>query len=366
MAWEMIQRFIERAFEEMFTAFLSWENFMKALAHVPKVFVNLSNGLAWPYLLSSLLLAWGIYLVARRDGAVQARSFREFAFPADLYRHPSTKLDFRFMAVDLLLTFLLFVPLFSVVGLAANKMLSIVIVDQLGWEPPHTMSPSSIFLLSVAFLALTDFVNYWAHVWFHKSPILWPFHQVHHSAEVLTPAAAYRVHPIENLVIVMLQAPVAGLSALCFRYILGPDREFMLVFGVSIIGFIYALMGTHLRHSHIWFSYGPWLDRVVMCPAHHQIHHSIDPCHWNKNFGVKFTVWDACFGTLYQPGKPEALRVGLLDAGLREFSTVRQLYFAPFGRAWDAAIGGKFDLLSFVRTRTSPIGSRSRSQTREI
>lgn len=366
MAWEHIRWCIERALEEMFTAFLSWENFMKALAHVPKVFVNLSNVLAWPYLLSSLLLAWGIYLVAKRDGAVQAPSFRKFAFPADLYQHPSTKLDFRFMVVDLLLTFLLFVPLFSLVGLVVNKTLSLVIVDRLGWEPPHALSKSSIFFLSVAFLALTDFVNYWAHVWFHKSPVLWPFHQVHHSAEVLTPAAAYRVHPIENLVIVLLQAPVAGLSALCFRHILGPDREFMMVFGVSIIGFIYALMGTHLRHSHIWFSYGPWLDRVVMCPAHHQIHHSIDPRHWNTNFGVKFTVWDACFGTLYQPGKQETLRVGLPDADRREFSTVWQLYAAPFGRAWGAAIGGKFPLLSLVRTPSSLTESRSRSQTRVI
>ncbi len=338
MAADKIQWFIERAIEEVFTAFLSWDNLMHALAHVPKVFVNFSNGLAWPYLLSSVLLAWGIYLVAKRSGAVEASSFREFAFPSILYRHPSTKLDFRFMAVDILLTFLLSVPLFSAVGLLANKMLSAVIINRLGWEPPHTLSPSAILALSVGFLLLTDFVNYWGHVWMHRSPTLWAFHQVHHSAEVLTPAAAYRVHPVENLIIVVLQAPVAGLSALCFRDILGPDREFMMIFGVSIIAFVYALMGTHLRHSHIWFSYGPWLNRLVMCPAHHQIHHSIDPRHWNKNFGVKFSVWDAWFGTLYQPQKPEVLRVGLPGVGRREFATVRQLYFLPFKKALESAM----------------------------
>lgn len=357
MPTDKIQWFIERAVEEIFSAFLSWDNFKQALAHVPKVFVNLSNGLAWPYLLSSVILAWGIYHAAKRNGAIQTASFREFAFPASLYRHPSTKLDFRFMAVDMLVTFLFSVPVFSAFGLLANKILSVVVVDRLGWEPPHTLSPTSIFSLSVGFLVLTDFVNYWAHVWFHRSPTLWAFHEVHHSAEVLTPAAAYRVHPIENLIIVMLQAPVAGLSALCFRHILGPDREFMMIFGVSIIGFIYALLGTHLRHSHIWFSYGPWLNRLIMCPAHHQIHHSVDPRHWNRNFGVKFTVWDAWFGTLYQPGKPETLRVGLPGAGLREFSTVRQLYFVPFRKALASAANRNTELWFFMRKRSSSIGS---------
>jgi sterol desaturase/sphingolipid hydroxylase (fatty acid hydroxylase superfamily) len=68
-------------------------------------------------------------------------------------------------------------------------------------------------------------------------------------------------------------------------------------------------------------------------PIQHQVHHSIDPRHRNKNFGVKFAVWDALFGTLYVPRQTETLRVGLPDADPREFSTVRQLYFLPFAKA---------------------------------
>ena len=105
-----------------------------------------------------------------------------------------------------------------------------------------------------------------------------------------------------------------------------------MIFGVSIVGFVLALLGTHLRHSHIWMSYGPVLNRLFMSPAHHQIHHSIDPRHWNKNFSVKLAVWDALFGTLYNPGAPETLQVGLPDADPRDFTTVRKLYFLPFAK----------------------------------
>jgi sterol desaturase/sphingolipid hydroxylase (fatty acid hydroxylase superfamily) len=177
-----------------------------------------------------------------------------------------------------------------------------------------------------------DFINYWAHVLFHKVPLLWSFHQVHHSVEVLTPAAAYRVHPIEIISFAVLQAPAVGLSAVFYENILGRDQQITMIFGVSIVGFVLALLGTHLRHSHIWFSYGPVLNRVFMSPSHHQIHHSIDPRHWNKNFSVKLAVWDALFGTLYVPREPETLQVGLPDADPRDFTTVRKLYFLPFAK----------------------------------
>ncbi|NOS78242.1 MAG: sterol desaturase family protein [Nitrospira sp.] len=327
---ERISWFFERVWETVFASFHSWASFQEALERIPLVFVNFTNGLAWPYLLSSLVLAWLLYLVALRQGGTTATSFREYAFPAHIYRHPSTLLDLRFMAVDLVLNFLMWIPVFSGVGLLTAKILSAVVIQRMGWEPPGSMTPATIAVATMGFLLLSDLINYWAHVWLHRNPVLWSFHQVHHSAEVLTPAAAFRVHPVENLITVVLQAPVVGLSALLFQNVLGRDRQFMMIFGVSIFGFVYGLLGTHLRHSHIWMSYGPWLNRLVMSPAHHQLHHSIDPRHWNKNFGVKFTLWDALFGTLYAPGKPEVLRVGIPGGESQEFATVSKLYGTPF------------------------------------
>jgi sterol desaturase/sphingolipid hydroxylase (fatty acid hydroxylase superfamily) len=73
-------------------------------------------------------------------------------------------------------------------------------------------------------------------------------------------------------------------------------------------------------------------------PIQHQVHHSIDPRHRNKNFGVKFAVWDVLFGTLYVPREPETLQVGLPDADPQEFSTVRKLFFLPFAKAFGGLV----------------------------
>ena len=327
---EGIQRFLDRVAEYAFASFLSWSNFTEALGRMPRVFTDFSYGLAWPYLLSSLALAWVLYVLAKRRSRSLATSFREFAFPSRLYRHPSTRLDCRFAVIDLFLTFLLYVPVMTGVGLLGAKAMSAVLVGLLSWEPPRSLSPMAIIAAAMGFLILHDFIKYWAHVLFHKVPLLWSFHRVHHSAEVLTPAAAYRVHPIEIIGFAVLQAPAVGLSAFFYENILGRDQQITLIFGVSIVGFVLALLGTHLRHSHIWMSYGPVLNRLFMSPAHHQIHHSIDPRHWNKNFSVKLAVWDALFGTLYVPREPETLQVGLPDTDPRDFTTVRKLYFLPF------------------------------------
>ena len=325
-----LQWFFERAAETILSSFRTWDSFVEALSRVPRVFVNFSDLLAWPYLLSSLILAWLIYIFAKRNGTTTAASFRDFAFPSWIYQHPSAALDFRFMAVDVLMAFLLYVPIYTGIRLLGTKVTSSIIVDRLAWEPPRTLSATAVVLAAMVFLLLLDFVNYWAHVWFHKSPMLWPFHQVHHSAEVLTPATGNRVHPVENIVVAILQVPVVGLSAVFYQNILGPDRQFLLIGGVTVIGFSLALLGTHLRHSHIRFSFGPWLNRVLICPAHHQIHHSIEARHWNKNFGAKLTIWDAVFGTLYSPDRPEKFRIGLADKESRQFTTLGELYFLPF------------------------------------
>ena len=169
--------------------------------------------------------------------------------------------------------------------------------------------------------------------------MLWSFHRVHHAAEVLTPITAYRSHPVEHFVTGILGAPVIGMAAVFFQNLSSQDMQVAAIFGVNAFTFLFSLFGYHLRHSHVWLSYGPVLSRVFISPAQHQIHHSVDPRHRDKNFGIRFALWDALFGTLYVPKERESLKVGLSDADPREFATVRQLYFLPFAKAARALVG---------------------------
>jgi len=338
MSIDAITWFVERAAEYGLEAVSSWSNVRAALAQIPLAILDLSHPLAWPYLLSSLVIAWILFLAVKRRGETECRSFVEFAFPARLYRHPSTRLDWKFGICDLTLQFLLYTPVMTGMGLLGAKAMTALLVGSWGWEPPHTLSVTGIAAAAVGWFVLHDFVNYCTHVLFHRIPLLWSFHRVHHSAEVLTPATAFRVHPVELLAFAAIQAPVLGTAAVLYQNILGEEQRITMVFGVSVFTFVSGILGSHLRHSHVWFSYGPVLNRVFMSPAHHQIHHSVDAHHWNKNFAVKLAVWDALFGTLYLPGRREALSVGLPDADRREFTSVSGLYLSPFVRAFQALV----------------------------
>jgi sterol desaturase/sphingolipid hydroxylase (fatty acid hydroxylase superfamily) len=79
-----------------------------------------------------------------------------------------------------------------------------------------------------------------------------------------------------------------------YQYALA-DSNIILVFFIHVY--------VHLQHSHVWISFTDVLGRIFVSPAHHQVHHSADPKHFNRNFGSCPALWDWMFGTLYVPGK---------------------------------------------------------------
>lgn len=332
MALEQIRWILERVAEHSFAAFASWSSFTEAIGQILGAFTDLNSGLAWPFLFVSTLIAWGVFTLAKKRGDAPTQSFGAFLFPRHVYRHPSAMLDYKLYGINTLFKYLFIVPIMVGIGLVGYKAMTAIVIDGLSWESPRTMPPVYLFATAFGWFLLYDFINYCSHVLFHKVPMFWSFHRVHHSAEVLTPVTAYRTHPMELLLPAVLQAPVIGLASVFYQNLLPHDMEMATVFGVSLFPFVFGLFGHHLQHSHVWLSFGPVLSRVYISPAQHQIHHSIDPQHRDKNFGVKFAVWDALFGTLYIPKAPETIRVGLPDADPRDFTTVRKLYFLPFAK----------------------------------
>jgi hypothetical protein len=81
-------------------------------------------------------------------------------------------------------------------------------------------------------------------------------------------------------------------------------------------------------------SYGRILEHVLISPSQHQVHHSVDPKHLDKNFGEIFAIWDWIFGTLYIPTSNEELVFGIVDKNGRLIEqphpTLRAALFQPF------------------------------------
>ena len=176
--------------------------------------------------------------------------------------------------------------------------------------------------------------GYWLdHYLSHRILFLWEFHKPHHSAQVLTPWTVWRVHPIDTLVFTNILAltigPVTGLAT----YLLGRDTAMYSINGTNILLVVFIYSYVHLQHSQFWIPFTGGIGRVLMSPAHHQIHHSTDPAHFNRNFGSCLAVWDWLFGTLAMPtAQSPRLTYGVEHAGPDPHS-IRQLLIAPVQKA---------------------------------
>ena len=175
-----------------------------------------------------------------------------------------------------------------------------------------------------------DGAGFIAHYLQHKVPVLWEFHKVHHSAEVLTPITAYRIHPVGQILTGIIAGVLVGVVQGAFGYFYGDRVGLITLMQVNIVLFVFYVGGYNLRHSHIWLSYPRWLSHILISPAQHQIHHSADPKHFNKNLALIFAFWDYLAGTLYVPSTREDLTYGLYNDEHKAFDGVFNLYFLPF------------------------------------
>ena len=111
-----------------------------------------------------------------------------------------------------------------------------------------------------------------------------------------------------------------------------------------IFVFIFNILGSNLRHSHVGIRYWKWVEYIFISPGQHQLHHSIDLRHYDKNFGVALAIWDLMFGSLAFSEKKEH-KFGL-NTKFGKKQNLLHLYFYPFKSA-----SHTFKLTSIFRGR---------------
>ncbi|WP_411341740.1 sterol desaturase family protein [Sphingopyxis sp. J-6] len=254
------------------------------------------------YLAGALVIA-SLLWVARP----KSEGLFTFLFPVHAYRHASTKVDAKLLIFNMLFLGLGFLPTIALAPIFAYGL------SGLFPGPVHETGLLLGAVVAVLLIAGEDFGRYLCHYAHHKSEIFWPFHAVHHSAETLTPLTYMRAHPVYYLVQqVLMAALIGGVQALAIVVLVGKIEAWVYLAG-SLVSTAYFIAGAHLRHSHIWLSYGPLVEHVLISPAQHQVHHSTAPQHRDRNFGEIFALWDWAFGTLYVTRGREELNFGLSD-----------------------------------------------------
>lgn len=255
------------------------------------------------YLITTILIAYAIYRIAR-----PAETLLPWLFPRKFWLHSSTMVDVKLFVLN---------RIFSLFGLfnsiIIKSVIAMFVLSVLSGRPEEGASVNPV-IVSFFVLLANDFGVYWVHRIHHKTRVLWPFHSVHHSAEVMTPITVYRKHPIYDMLSSSIRGVLYGMfQGVVLAIFVGPVTLSTLL-GVNVFYFLFNILGANLRHSHIWFSYGRFLEHILISPAQHQIHHSRAVKHHNKNYGEVLAIWDWMFGTLYVPDEWEDLDFGLADA----------------------------------------------------
>lgn len=252
----------------------------------------------WPYLVSALVIA----LVGAAFGQV---SLRTELFTRALWWHPSARADYGLFVVRALISLLLIAPLLVSSTVVAVKI--VLLLSKAFGAPP--VWPLGTLATTVSYTALlfisSDATRFLLHRAMHRVPLLWRFHQVHHSAEVMTPITLYRTHPVEGLLVAVRGVLVMGLVGGVFSWFTSGTAVAAEVLGVNAVAFALNLAGSNLRHSHVWISFGP-LEWVLMSPAQHQLHHSIETSGNEVNYGSFLSVWDALGRSLVRATKRPA------------------------------------------------------------
>lgn len=169
--------------------------------------------------------------------------------------------------------------------------------------PDPLLHIDNLWLATLAFVLLSDFMMYWFHRLAHRWQVLWDVHSYHHSAEEMTVISGSREHP--------LFFPISAFWLLLPTVLFTRQPEVGLVFAFYFATRLHGL----LIHSNIASDWG-WLGRwVLVSPAMHRMHHGQASSFHNANFGSLLTLWDRLFGTWKDPSGVDipAIKVGLAD-----------------------------------------------------
>lgn len=249
----------------------------------------------------SLALYFGAPAHRWRAGTVHRRALLRALLPRRIVRSRSGQADIGFMLFSLFLAS-------AAMGWALwsssyfEKMARSWLAAAMPMPAPSVLPAWVCTAILTVALYLAYEVSYWANHWLsHRVPLLWEFHKVHHSAESLSMITNFRVHPVDTILFYNMVAITTGCTAAALEFAFGRPIEMFTAGGTNLIVFVSTTVLTNLQHSHLWISLpGRW-GRVLMSPAHHQIHHSADRRHHNRNFGSTLALFDALFGTLHVP-----------------------------------------------------------------
>ena len=202
-----------------------------------------------------------------------------------------------------LFTYLVLMPFSHLLGGSSDASSTGSPLALVAWMPWFNQHP---YVLFAVYYVIYDFVYYWMHRTQHALPWWWALHSMHHSQRQMSCWTNDRGSLVDGFIQSMILATV-GLA-------IGVDPDefaWLMLLGELVQNF---------SHTNIRLGFGRALDRVLVAPKFHRLHHMLlDPTRprlHNCNFGQVFAIWDVLFGTaLYgEPARPTGVSDPMVDA----------------------------------------------------
>lgn len=259
------------------------------------VFIDPSQRVFFVHLLLALAAASAVS--SYRESRFDLRKQLGALFDRNYWFNRSTFVDYFLLILNATMKGLLIIPIIGTKfagAFAFGKFLQMNVGDFM-----ITGTPWILIAVGFSFVlfAADDLSRFVLHKAMHKYEFFWKFHRVHHSATTLTPLTVFRTHPVESILYFLrgflVFTFVTGIALWLFR----GQLTALEILGVEAFGFTFNMLFANLRHSHIYLSFGR-LERWIISPAQHQLHHSRD--HGHPNYGACFAIWDRLMDSCLQ------------------------------------------------------------------
>jgi sterol desaturase/sphingolipid hydroxylase (fatty acid hydroxylase superfamily) len=192
----------------------------------------------------------------------------------------SIRTDLTFYLLDVLNLYNLFTVIlsFGIFNILARLIYEYAHLDII-------LTIDNYYLQFLVLFIFSDLKNYLSHFIFHKFKTLWTLHEFHHSASHFCMLTRHRGHFLETALKRMIDVIPFVIFGSVETYI-----------AVKVLTEVHQLV----LHSSIKSDWGFIGKYILVSPAAHRIHHSIERKHYGRNYGSTFIFWDRLFGT-YQP-----------------------------------------------------------------
>jgi sterol desaturase/sphingolipid hydroxylase (fatty acid hydroxylase superfamily) len=180
--------------------------------------------------------------------------------------------------------------------------------------------PLSGWVAVLITILIMDFAIYTQHIVFHKIPLLWRFHRVHHLDKDLDVTSGNRFHPVEMILSLLIKASLV--------YLLGLSPSGVIIFAILLNG------SSLFNHANIYIP--EWMDRLlcffIVTPDMHRTHHSTVLTETDSNFGFFFSFWDRVFNTytFKEFNQQKYIEIGLSDFPPEKSIHIKDLLLNPF------------------------------------